>query len=163
MASMLIIGTVMKSFVLSLFLISSLILGSSAAMAEINSSGVLGFTAWRQSRIDEARAALEKIQTEAQIDKPQAARPQNVKKKYQQYQQAQLNVQIVQELTLTDYFTLYLSQLKDRSMMIDAAKKLSVEEIADLMTAYQKTLAVPSASTTADAALPLLAPNASKN
>lgn len=149
----------MKSWVLALLLI----LGSAAAHAEINSSGVLGFAAWRQSRIDEARSALEKIQTDAQVDKPQAARPQEAKKKYQQYQQAQLNVQIVQELTITDYFTLYVSQLKDRSMMVDAAKKLSVEEIADLMTAYQKTLAVPATSASAETSLPLLAPKPLKN
>lgn len=150
----------MKQWVLVL----ALVLGSSAAFAEINSSGVLGFTAWRQARIDEAKATLEKIQTEAQVDKPQAARPQEAKKKYQQYQQAQLNLQIVQELTISDYFTLYLSQLKDRSTMIDAAKKLSAEEIADLMTAYQKALATPSVtSASAEASLPLLAPKSSQN
>ena len=158
---MLIALTVMKWLLLVFLIASGLIVGSSAARAEINSSGVLGFSAWRQARIDEARSALEKIQSEAQIDKPQAARPQDVKKKYQQYQQAQLNVQIVQELTLTDYFSLYLSQLKDRSMMVDAAKKLSVDEIADLMTAYQKTLASPPVSASAESSLPLLVPKTS--
>jgi hypothetical protein len=148
----------MKALVLSLFVL----VGSSAAFAEINSSGVLGFTAWRQSRIDEAKSALEKIQTEAQVDKPQAARPQEAKRKYQQYQQALLNIQIVQELTISDYFTLYLAQLKDRSTMIDAAKKLSAEEVADLMVAYQKAVA-PSSSVSAEASLPLLAPKPSKN
>ncbi len=149
----------MKSLIFCLLLV----LGSSA-YAEINPSGVLGFTAWRQSRIDEAKGALEKIQTEAQVDKPQAARPQEAKRKFQQYQQALLNIQIVQELTISDYFTLYLSQLKDRSMMIDAAKKLSAEEIADLMTAYQRALGVP-ATISAEASLPLLAPKSptSKN
>lgn len=136
----------MKTFAFALILMISL-----GASAEINSTGVLGFQAWKTQRIDEARTTLEKIQAEAQ---PQAAKPQEAKKKYQQFQQAQLNLQIVQELTISDYFTLYLSQLKDRSSMLDAARKLSADEIADLMVAYQKALS-PSASN--DERLPLLA------
>lgn len=129
-----------------------------AARAEINSSGVLGFQPWKVSRIEEARATLEKIQADAQIDKPQAARPLEAKKNYQRFQQAQLNLQIVQELTVSDYFTLYLSQLKDRSMMLDAARKLSADEIADLMLAYQKALSAMSAGSASDnVTLPLLA------
>lgn len=141
----------------SLFLALSLVLvAGSAAHAEINSSGVLGFQAWKTTRIDEAKSALEKIQAEAQIDKPQAVRPTEAKKAYQKYQQAQLNLQIVQDLAISDYFSLYLSQVKDRSMMIDAAKKLSAEEVADLMVAYQKATSNTTASS--DVALPSLVP-----
>ena len=145
----------MKRLILGLILA---MLVTPGARAEINSSGVLGFQPWKASRIEDARATLEKIQTEAQIDKPQAARPLEAKKNYQKFQQAQLNLQIVQELTVSDYFTLYLSQLKDRSMMLDAAKKLSADEIADLMLAYQKALSAMSAGSASEKmTLPLLA------
>jgi cell division protein FtsX len=130
---------------------------ASGAQAEINSSGVMGFQAWRTSRIEDAKATLEKIQADAQIDKPQAARPTEAKKNFQRYQQAQLNLQIVQELTISDYFTLYLSQLKDRSMMLDAARKLSADEVADLMVAYQKALTSMTSGSGSDMTLPLLA------
>ncbi|HMS10269.1 MAG TPA: hypothetical protein PKE66_12335, partial [Pyrinomonadaceae bacterium] len=54
--------------------------------------------------------------------------------------QAQLNVQIAHELTVNDYFVLYLSQLKGREAFLEAAKKLTPEETADLMVAYQRHL-----------------------
>jgi hypothetical protein len=44
-------------------------------------------------------------------------------------------------LTVNDYFVLYLSQFKQRDAFVDAAKKLTPEEAADLMLAYQKYLA----------------------
>ena len=88
-------------------------------------------------------------------DKPQAPRPMGAKKNFQKYQQAQLNLQIVQELTISDYFALYLSQLKDHSMMLDAARKLSPDEIADLLAAYQKAISSVTSASNSDMALPL--------
>ena len=58
----------------------------------------------------------------------------------QRVQQARLNVEISQELTVNDYFILYLSQFKNREAFVEAAKKLTPEEAADLMIAYQKHL-----------------------
>lgn len=111
---------------------------SLSASAEINSSGVLGFQSWKQGRLEEAKAALEKAQA-AGVDAKKG--PQDPARR--KLQQAQLNLEINQELGISDYFTLYVSQLKDRSSFIDAAKKLSAEETADLMMAYQKAVMSP--------------------
>jgi hypothetical protein len=48
---------------------------------------------------------------------------------------------VAQELAVNDYFVLYLSQFKSRDAFIEAAKKLTPEEAADLMMSYQKHLA----------------------
>ena len=66
----------------------------------------------------------------------------------QHLSQAQLNYEIAQELSVNDYFVLYLSQFKERSALTEAARKLSVEETADLMAAYQKALLANGASET---------------
>jgi hypothetical protein len=132
----------------------TLLVGASAH-AEISSVGVLGFQAWKAARVDDAKAALEKIQAEgpqapkADAGKPKA--PQKVSRGDQKLQQAQLNLEIVQELTVNDYFVLYLNQFKDRSAFLEAARKLNSDEAADLMMAYQKHLAKDSE---ADTSLP---------
>ncbi len=128
---------------------------SSSVRAEINSSGILGFQAWKSLRVTEARASLDKLQADLQPQAPGAKPASKFARGDQKLQQAQFNVEIAQELTISDYFTLYVSQLKDRSSFLDAAKKLSADETADLMMAYQKQLSI--APQGSDVALPLLA------
>lgn len=160
---------------------------ATAAAATVDSSvgvgvqaGVLGFQAWKTSRVDEARDAVERIQLEIHLDKtPQVdrapgervaiiksagtkgaekiekmvekkvenmkalepnARLQKNARPDQRLRQAQLNVQIAHELTVNDYFVLYLSQFKERGAFLEAAKKLTPEETADLMVTYQRHL-----------------------
>ncbi len=111
-----------------------------SAHAEITSVGVLGFQAWKNERIEAAKADLEKAQAEAPQAKDVRKAPQKLSRGDQKLQQAQLNLEIVQELTVNDYFVLYLNQFKDRSAFLEAARKLNSDEAADLMIAYQKHL-----------------------
>ncbi len=124
-----------------------------SAHAEINSSGISGFQGWKSARVEEARKNLDKLQADLQA--PMKAPPSKFGRGDQKLQQAQFNVEIAQELTISDYFTLYVSQLKDRSSFLDAAKKLTAEETADLMMAYQKQLSA--GSQVSESSLPLLA------
>jgi hypothetical protein len=111
---------------------------------------VVSFQAWKTSRIEETRGTLEKLQ---QQEKPVAGKKQDAKtlaaaknlKSDPKFQQAQLNLEIAQELTVNDYFILYLSQFNAREAFVEAARKLSPEESADLMMSYQKTMAAPQA------------------
>ena len=112
---------------------------------------VVSFQAWKTSRIEETRTALEKLQQQekpaAMGKKPDAkilAAAKNLKSD-PKFQQAQLNLEIAQELTVNDYFILYLSQFNAREAFVEAARKLSPEESADLMMSYQKTMAAPQA------------------
>lgn len=134
----------------TLALMSLTILVGVSAQAEITSVGVLGYQAWKTERIESAKADLEKAQAEApQATQSKDARPkppQKVSRGDQKLQQAQLNLEIVQELTVNDYFVLYLNQFKDRSAFLEAARKLNSDEAADLMLSYQKHLAKESES-----------------
>lgn len=119
-------------------------------------SNVLGFQAWKASRIDEAKTALEKLTTEGGMDRPmpsgtpgnaaridkrvEPAKPAQAHRNDPKLQQAELNVEVAQELTVNDYFVLYLNQFKDKEALLEAAKKLSPEEVAELMMAYRKNL-----------------------
>lgn len=150
-----------------------LIFLANAAQAEINMGlGVMGFQAWKASRIEEAKTQIDRIQGEAGADKAQGERAPGEKMPVmkgaetktlpkdrlqkspridQRLQQAQLNLEIAQELSVNDYFVLYLSRFKERSAFQEAARKLSVDEAADLMIAYQRSLDV---NANPDAGLP---------
>ncbi len=137
----------------------------SAANAEISQGvGVVGFQAWKTSRVEEAKLQLEKVKAEAPAAakiaelKPvksaqDSSRMQKGSRADQRLEQAQLNVEIAEELSVNDYFVLYLNQFKDRSAFLEAAQKLNSTEAADLMMAYQKHLASAAAS---DAGLTVL-------
>ena len=134
------------------------------AHAEMNMGlGVMGFQAWKASRVEEAKTQLERLQAEPNSEKMPTQKPTDTKgqtargteerapklgRPDQHLSQAQLNYEIAQELSVNDYFVLYLSQFKERSALTEAARKLSVEETADLMAAYQKALLANGASET---------------
>jgi hypothetical protein len=133
-------------------------LNAHAGAVVVADLGVMSFQAWKTSRVEEARNILERLQSDAQLDKAPAVDRSpfdNNKKKSekkdsarsiksvradQRVQQAQLNLEISQEFAVNDYFLLYLNQFKNRDSFLEAAKKLTPEEAADLMMAYQKHL-----------------------
>jgi hypothetical protein len=111
---------------------------------------VMGFQTWKTGRVDEAKSLLERLQQEhataGNNKRPEAGKNgQNSSAKSARSDakllQAQLSLEVARELTVNDYFVLYLSQFKTREAFLDAAKKLNPEESADLMISYQKHLA----------------------
>ncbi len=144
-------AVIMKTIFGALFSILLLSGASSAFAQQPTLPNVLGFQAWKTSRVDDAKANLDRIQLEKaangrpdkKADAKEAAtsRLQRATRSDQKLQQAQLNFEVAQELTVNDYFVLYLSQFKHRDAFVEAAKKLTPEEAADLMMSYQKHLA----------------------
>ncbi len=53
-------------------------------------------------------------------------------------EQARMNLEIAQDLTVNDYLLIYLTQFKSREAILDVARRLAPEDIADLLVAYQK-------------------------
>lgn len=53
--------------------------------------------------------------------------------------QLEFNLEIAQSLTIHDYFALYLKN-KSKAQMAEAIKKLSPEEVSELLLAYRKAL-----------------------
>lgn len=141
----------MKYLILSLTLLMA-IGAQAASKSDLN---VLGFQAWKTSRIEDAKNAVDRLsdqEKEAATPTPKSARKNKHEvgnrlqvaskngRNDQRLQQAQINLEMAQELTVNDYFVLYLSQFKQKEAFIEAAKKLSAEESADLMMSYQKRL-----------------------
>lgn len=121
------------------------------AMSANAAPEVMGFQSWKASRIDDAKSILEKLQQD-HAPAASAKRPEPTKvasagttaskapRADAKLQQAQMSLDVAHELTVNDYFVLYLSQFKTREAFLEAAKKLTPEESADLMISYQKHL-----------------------
>jgi hypothetical protein len=52
------------------------------------------------------------------------------------------NLDVAKDLTVADYFVLYLSQHPSERRFQEAASKMSVTEVADLLEAYAKAIGV---------------------
>lgn len=129
---------------------------------------VLTFQAWKTLRTDEARLILERLTLEGQIfaassadrtpgerqavvragqaaavaaspmprSSPRAAvRPRQDNR----VEQARMNLEIAQDLTINDYLQIYLSQFKTADVLRDVARRMNPDEVAELLIAYQKT------------------------
>ena len=109
------------------------VLGASsfASQAGARPTEIMGFKTWKSGRVDEAKAAVQRIQLDSSLGAAHADR---------RLEQARLNVEISQELTVNDYFVLYLKPMKSKDAFVEAARKLSPDEVSELMVAYQKQL-----------------------
>lgn len=132
------------------------------AFAQPDSSGPLTFQSWKSLRVDEARLVLERLAYENQLDKmpivdrspgekqavirtadtaSRVAAPNRTAKSGRadsRIEQARMNLEIAQDLTVNDYLVIYLSQFKSRDAILDVARRLAPEDIADLLMSYQK-------------------------
>lgn len=133
--------------------ISVVFLAASAGLSAQAGENVLGFQAWKTSRIDEAKQVVDRFNGPDRDDDSSQKRPSKSKsannrhqtqsknsRTDQKLQQAQINLEIAQEFTVNDYFVLYLSQFKQKEAFVEAARKLSHDEAAELMMSYQKRL-----------------------
>jgi hypothetical protein len=115
--------------------------GFARSEARADVTNVLSYQAWKAQRLEEAKTNLEKVQKPTLEAIKKATPGAKASRSDQRLQQAQLNLDIAQELTVNDYFVLYLTQFKQREAFVEVAKKLTPEETADLMMSYQKHLA----------------------
>lgn len=66
-------------------------------------------------------------------------------------EQARINLEIAQELTISDYLQIYLSQFRSSDALREVARRMNPEEVAELLMAYQQK--APGAGHLADTAL----------
>jgi hypothetical protein len=151
---------------------------ASSVSAQPAGPGVLGFRAWKASRTDEARSALQRLQVDASMESLSALdrapapaageatvgvatkappRTTSAQRFERRLEQARLNVEIAQDLTVNDYFVLYLKPFKSKEAFLAAARKLSPDEMGELMLAYQKQLAGDAGEALSQAAAPAAA------
>lgn len=58
-------------------------------------------------------------------------------------EQARINLEIAQELAITDYLQIYLSQFRTPDVLRDVARRMNPEEVAELLVAYQQKAVGP--------------------
>ena len=124
----------------SVFALLALVTISVSAHAD-----VMSFKAWKTQRVDEAKVAIQRLQIDAALESAstfeKGGRAPAAPRADRRLEQARLNLEIVSELSTNDYFVLYLKPFKSKDAFLEAAKKLSPEEMGELMVAYQKQLA----------------------
>ncbi len=105
---------------------------------------VKGYQEWKQEKVQ--YAMTQGIAVRAQLIKAAA---ENNKKQVEmlERQLAQLNwnVEVARDLSVTDYFVLYLAQQPQTDRFQQAAQKMSTKEVAELIEAYSNTLGTTSA------------------
>lgn len=104
------------------------------------STEVLSFKAWRSRRVIEAKSQVSQIkETMRQQNRSENSRTADLKNRLEQ---ELLNVKIAQELSANDYFVLYLTeQFKgDEGAVLQAVKRMSQKEVAEILINYQKRL-----------------------
>lgn len=102
-------------------------------------SVIKGYQEWKGEKIQYAmsQGALLK----AQIIKAQAeGNKKQVETLEKQQTQINWNLDVARELSVTDYFVLYLSQQPHPDRFQQAAQKMSTKEVAELIEAYANTL-----------------------
>ncbi|HRK08737.1 MAG TPA: hypothetical protein PLZ57_13280 [Pseudobdellovibrionaceae bacterium] len=143
---------------------------SAPVASDIPPLNVLSFRAWKDHRVNDARIQLERAIADLNLErgpivdrapgqrapivkadaKPVAAiaagatktaRVADHKRLESRVEQAKSNLEMAQELNVSDYFAVYLSQFRTREAMLEAARQMSPEDVADLMLAYQKAAA----------------------
>jgi len=76
--------------------------------------------------------------------------------------QARMNLEIAQDLTINDYLQIYLSQVKSAEVLRDVARRMNPDEVAELLIAYQKTASIGEFENTGAAANPRLCSGTSR-
>lgn len=122
------------------------------AVAYSDSSQVLSYSAWKQEKIAKAKVQVSASKTKvARLEKNRIKKNQTKKSiqrtqdpqlnmAHQQLNQNEFNLEIAQDLSVTDYVVLYLSGQMQTSQLKAAATKMSVEETAQILEAYLRAV-----------------------
>lgn len=103
--------------------------GATSAPAE-EKSDILSFQQWKQEKIREATQKLDEVRKEQGPAKKTADGEEG------QAFQAEWNLETAQELEITDYVVIYLSQFAGSKKFEEAAARLTKTEIAMVMERY---------------------------
>lgn len=90
----------------------------------------------------ERQAVVRAAQTGGQLTSPMPrSSPRAVVRPRQdnRIEQARMNLEIAQDLTINDYLHIYLSQFNETDVLRDVARRMNPDEVAELLIAYQKT------------------------
>lgn len=128
-----------KIFKQIIFFMFVTVLLSQSPVWALDSSAVKGFREWKSEKIQLAMQQALNIRN--MILRTKSNGPsKNLEALERQLTQLNWNLEVSKELSVTDYFVLYLSQQPQKDRFKMAAGKLTTAEIADLMQAYAQSL-----------------------
>jgi hypothetical protein len=106
---------------------------------------VLSYKQWRNRRIQEARATVTQIKDELAITTKDPEQVSDIPVLEAKLRQAVTNVEIAKELNSNDYFVLYLIESfpNDPNVLKSVAKRMSWQEMADILENYRTLLKQP--------------------
>ena len=125
---------VLFTFVAQLFLS----LGVIILFTQIARADVMSFQDWKKLKVGEAQ--VQTTGAPAETKSPASTTNSPKTGKVPKIEASKLALEIAQELTIDDYFALYLSQFKDKSDFSEAAKKLTPSEMGDLLLTLKNTM-----------------------
>lgn len=147
----------MKS--LMLLVVSFCCVFSFNAQAAASAPAVRSYKEWKSDKIQAALSQILVVRN--QLLKAQSEGNQKSRETHQkQLSQLQWNLEVANDLSVTDYFVLYLSQQSQPDRYHQAAQKLTSSEVAELMEAYSGALGIGQAASNATTALSPVISNA---
>lgn len=130
------------ALILSLFLAGAAHAAAPAVPARtlaINPTTVKSYREWKAQRVHAATSEINSLK--AQMTSAQMmghkAQVENLQK---ELSQQQWNLDVAKELSVTDYFVIYLSQVPETDRFKQAAAKMSLNEIEEMMKAYSEAV-----------------------
>jgi hypothetical protein len=115
-------------------LILCLFVGTAQAATPVKS-----YREWKAQRVQVASSQIGilKVRLAAAQMMVQKGQAENLKK---EMDQEQWNLDVAKDLSVTDYFVLYLSQIPDTDRFKQAAARMNVTEIEEMMKAYSEAV-----------------------
>ena len=116
------------------------------SVKSIAEADVMSFRQWKGREVERIRTQIQGLDDQIQDLTAQEFVTTNFKQSERgefdkQLAEAKFNLEVVLELTVNDYFVLYLSQFKDKqNAFAQAAGKLDKTELVQLMMAYDQHL-----------------------
>lgn len=149
------------------FTVITLALSQSPVWA-LDSAAIKSFREWKSEKIQLAMQQAVNMRNLILRTKSTSGASKNTEALEKQLIQLNWNLEVSKDLSVTDYFVLYLSQQPQKDRFKTAAEKLTTAEIADLMQTYAQSLtsnpnpATETASSTNLSSQALVAPEGAK-
>jgi hypothetical protein len=112
---------------------------SNSRTPAVTATTVKSYREWKTQRIHSATTEISSLRaqfTSAQL-LGRKAQAENIQK---EISQQQWNLDVAKELSVTDYFVLYLSQVPETDRFKQAAAKMNLNEIEEMMKAYSEAV-----------------------
>lgn len=100
---------------------------------------VKGFREWKNEKIQTVQNQTLNLRNQI-LKSNLEGNKKNSEALERQLSQVQFNLEVVRDLSVTDYFVLYLSKQSQADRFQQAAQKMTTHEVAELMEAYADTL-----------------------